>query len=356
METDSSARPHELLDLRIKDIEFKEGDGGKYAQIVVNGKTGERVLPLIDSIPYISQWISLHPQGSNTEALLFPNMKTGKPIQVNAIFKIYQNYKKYFTSLLSSENVPDEDKKKIRDLLKKRWNPYVHRHSAITEKSSILSSDSKLRVYAGWTPRSQMHHKYVHLGGGEASNDLLKAKGMIKDDKHSVNILSPKICPNPNCKESNRPDAQFCYRCNFIISFEGYQKSVEEHKRKEQEILELKDQMAQSKQEIKDRFQAYESKMAEFVHNIQTSLKSEETQHKVSSLVMAKMREILDRVAPDWYQEVFGPRANKLTPEAHKKVDEWHKILTAQIDAENSQRDLELQKQRKVLIDSMGRS
>jgi hypothetical protein len=96
--------------------------------------------------------------------------------------------------------------------------------------------------------------------------------------------------------------------------------------------------------------------MAEFVHDIQANLNHEETQHKVSTLVMQKMREILDRVAPDWYQEVYGPNAHKLSdnPKAVEKINEWIKILTAQIDAENRQRDLELQKQRKILIDSMG--
>jgi DNA topoisomerase VI subunit A len=96
----------------------------------VNGKTGERVLPLIDSIPYVTQWISNHPQGSNREALLLPNLQTGNAIQVGGIHKAYKSYKKYFTSLLSSENVPEEDKKKIRNLLKKPWNPYIQSANA----------------------------------------------------------------------------------------------------------------------------------------------------------------------------------------------------------------------------------
>jgi glutaredoxin len=159
------------------------------------------------------------------------------------MFRTYKNYKKYFESLLSSKDVPEEDKKRIRDLLNKRWNPYVLSHSAITEKSGMLSSDSKLRQYAGWTPRSNMHYKYVHFGGGESMNDLLKTKGILKDDKHSVNILAPKICPH--CKEQNRPDAQFCYKCNFVISFEAHQKSMEERERKDQEIRELKEQVGE---------------------------------------------------------------------------------------------------------------
>ncbi|MGB6594485.1 MAG: hypothetical protein WBE68_23540, partial [Candidatus Nitrosopolaris sp.] len=246
MEVDTSARPHELLRLKIKDVEFINGEGdggsGRYAKIVVNGKTGERSLPLIDSIPYITQWISLHPQGSNREAILLPNMQTGNALHVDAMLKAYNTYKEHFRSLLSSETVSEEDKKKIGNLLKKRWNPYVHRHSAITEKSGILSSDSKLRQYAGWTARSNMHYKYVHFSGGEATNDLLRAKGILKDDKHSVNILQPKTCTH--CKESNRPDAQFCFKCNFVMSFEAYQKGMEEREKKDQEIHELKEQMA----------------------------------------------------------------------------------------------------------------
>jgi integrase/recombinase XerD len=243
MEVDTGARPHELLKLRIKDVEFISGeDGSRYAKIVVNGKTGERALPLIDSIPYVTQWISLHPQGTNREAILLPNKKTGKEIQVNGMLKIYtKTYREYFTSLLSSSNVPDEDKKKITELLRKPWNPYVHRHSAITEKSGLLSSDAKLRQFAGWTSRSNMHHKYVHFSGGESMKDLLKAKGILKEDKKLENILQPKSCPH--CREPNRPDARFCAKCNFVMSFEAYQKGMEEREKKDQEIHGLKEQM-----------------------------------------------------------------------------------------------------------------
>jgi len=54
-----SARPHELLKLKIKDLVFKlTPDKKQYAEILVNGKTGTRHIPLIDSIPYIKEWIN----------------------------------------------------------------------------------------------------------------------------------------------------------------------------------------------------------------------------------------------------------------------------------------------------------
>jgi integrase len=250
MDVDTGARPAELLGLRLKDVEFIKGEGnGRYAQIVVNGKTGQRPLVLIDSIPYITQWISEHPQRDNREAFLLHNSQNpGKVVQVGTMHKAYIRYKKYFTKLLSSD-IPEDDKKRIKNLLKKRWNPYIHRHSAITEKSGILSSDSKLRQYAGWSVTSNMHRKYVHFSGGEAKNDLLRAKGIIKDEKQSINILQPMICPS--CKESNKPDAQFCYKCNFIMSYSAYQKDREEREKKDQEIHELKEQVG----EIRDLYQ-----------------------------------------------------------------------------------------------------
>jgi integrase len=133
MQMDVGCRPHELLKLRIKDLQFKEGDnGGRYADIVVSGKTGERGLPLIDSIPYVTQWISNHPQGSNRDAILLPNKRNGNAIQPSTLVKVYEHYKEYFTSLLSRHDVPEDDKKMIKELLTKKWNPYVHRHSTIT--------------------------------------------------------------------------------------------------------------------------------------------------------------------------------------------------------------------------------
>src|SRR5437899_8241660 len=64
MARDLSARPYEILNLKIKDIVFKTtADNKQYAEVLVNGKTGTRHIPLIQSIPYIKDWLSDHPSG-----------------------------------------------------------------------------------------------------------------------------------------------------------------------------------------------------------------------------------------------------------------------------------------------------
>ena len=52
---DTSCRPHEIVKLKIKDIVFKTTGKSQYAEALVNGKTGTRPIPLIDSIPYLKQ-------------------------------------------------------------------------------------------------------------------------------------------------------------------------------------------------------------------------------------------------------------------------------------------------------------
>jgi hypothetical protein len=93
MSRDSAARPHELLKLRIKDVVFKLApDKKQYAEILVNGKTGTRHIPLIDSIPYIKDWINRHPQSGNPNAILLCGFgkSLNRAISVAGLNKIYQ--------------------------------------------------------------------------------------------------------------------------------------------------------------------------------------------------------------------------------------------------------------------------
>ena len=104
--------------------------------------------------------------------------------------------KKIFPKLLDSPDVLPEDKPRIRELLKKPWNPYIRRHSALTEKSIILK-EHVLRQHAGWIFSSQMHLKYLHYLGNESNESLLEAYGLV-DKGIQIDQLRPKQCPNCN--------------------------------------------------------------------------------------------------------------------------------------------------------------
>jgi integrase len=72
MAMDTSARPHEILNLKIKDIHFKMSSSGiQYAEVLFSGKTKARTVPLLSSLPYVKEWINDHPFNENTNSWLF---------------------------------------------------------------------------------------------------------------------------------------------------------------------------------------------------------------------------------------------------------------------------------------------
>jgi integrase len=241
MAKDTSCRPHELLKLRIKDMQFKTAGNYQYAEVVVNGKTGTRPLPLIHSVPYIKDYLDHeHPQPGNPNAILIAaNGKSiGRPIGVLSLEQIYARYRKgLFPKLLESANVPPEDKKKINELLGKPWNPYILRHSALTEKSTILK-EHVLRQHAGWSGRSQMHLKYLHYFGNESSESLLEAYGILPRGQQ-IDQLKPKQCPN--CSEPNKPDSKFCAKCRMVLTYDAYKQTLETQKEKDDKLTKMEE-------------------------------------------------------------------------------------------------------------------
>jgi integrase/recombinase XerD len=93
MARDLSARPHEILNLKIKDVVFKAAGNKQYAEVLVNDKTGSRHIPLIQSIPYIKEWLSNHPSRNNPNSALFIALgrnSMGKQLNVHGIDGIYK--------------------------------------------------------------------------------------------------------------------------------------------------------------------------------------------------------------------------------------------------------------------------
>lgn len=240
MANDTSARPHEILSLKISDVKFSLTEEGiQYAEVRIReGKTGPRVVPLFDSIPYLKDWIADHPTGTNPESQLFVAKcysSYGIKLTYDGLVYRYSYYykTKYFPKLLDESNIPDADKAFIRNMLTKPWNLYIFRHSALTEKSQILP-EAILRDHAGWTMSSSMPAIYLHLSG-ESSKILLQKKGIMKrQDRETFDVLKPKQCPN--CRESNKPDDRFCASCKMVLKYETYNETLEEQERKDLEI------------------------------------------------------------------------------------------------------------------------
>ena len=261
MANDTSARPHELLNLKIKDIIFKISSttGMQYAEVhITKSKTKPRTLPLIFSIPYVKDWIDSHPLSNNPDAFLFVSLADsnfGKRLSENALYKLYVlNYKKrYFPKLVNDNedsSIPEPEKSYIRNLLTKPWTPYIQRHSALTAKSLILKEHT-LRDYAVWSMSSKMPQVYIHYFGNESSKSLLEAYGIEDYKKEKTNVLKSKSCPN--CNEPNKPDGKFCFKCKMVLTFDSYKETLEKQQEKDNDIEELK----RSVTFLSDKFNAF---------------------------------------------------------------------------------------------------
>jgi integrase len=210
MARDLSARPHEILNLKIKDVVFKNANSYQYAEVLVNGKTGSRHIPLIQSIPYLKDWLANHPSRNNPKSPLFVSLDYHsmgrKQLTRMGLYDIYRIYKHvFFPKLLQDPTISSEDKEKIKDFLQKPFNPYIRRHSALTEKSTKLKSNI-LNQHAGWSVNSNMAQKYLHYYGNESSESLLEAYGIVTANTNvPIDRLNPKICSN--CNEGNTADS-----------------------------------------------------------------------------------------------------------------------------------------------------
>ncbi|MGD9533895.1 MAG: hypothetical protein AB7V56_09025 [Candidatus Nitrosocosmicus sp.] len=235
---DMSARPHEILNLKIKDIIFKRtNDGKQYAEVSIKGgKTKSRIVPLIDSIPYVKELITNHTSGLNSNSWLFvsnSNTKLGSKLTYDGLSYQYKYFykTKFFPGLLNDETVPEGDKSLIRNMLTKPWNLYIFRHSALTEKSQILK-EHVLRNHAGWTMSSKMPQVYIHYFGNESSKSLLLSKGLIRPQDNENDFVSIKYKECPNCHEPNKQGNKFCIKCKMVLTFDSYSEVRNEDKNK----------------------------------------------------------------------------------------------------------------------------
>ncbi|MDN5845348.1 MAG: site-specific integrase [Candidatus Nitrosocosmicus sp.] len=266
--SDMSARPHEILNLKVKDIIFKiTEDGIQYAEArITQGKTGPRTVPLIDSIPYVKEWLEEHPNGNNSDSFIFISLGNnyGSNLTLDGLSSHYDYYKtKYFPNLLNDITIPEKDKTVVKNMLTKPWNLYVFRHSALTEKSMILP-ESILKDHAGWTMSSKMTQIYIHLSG-ESSKVLLQKRGVLrKEDMEVSDTWRPKFCSN--CNEPNKIENKFCIKCRMVLSFDSYMDTLKEQKSKDEERIKrieerYQNDMKQMKIEIENKLQEIRSRI-----------------------------------------------------------------------------------------------
>ncbi len=197
---ESGCRIGEIANLKIKDVFFDEY-GGK---ISVTGKTGARIVRLVNSSPYLHEWINNHPYNNNRENYLWINLK-GKPVTYTRIASILKNSSR-------------------RAGINKRVHPHLLRHSRATYLAGYLT-EAQMKDYLGWVQASKMAGIYVHMNGRDTDKAVLKLNGIKVDEERKEQKLQPKHCLR--CKTMNEVTNRFCKICGFVLDQEEANKIIE---------------------------------------------------------------------------------------------------------------------------------
>jgi len=230
MAWDLDARNHEVTNIGIKNIRFKE----RYAEgEIPEGKTGSGPILLTASYPFALAWYNQHPFKTNQRAKLICDLRTGRPLDPDYLWKMMMNLRKRIVDLLKSDAINDEkERQKLEYLVKsKKWNPYCIRHSAISSDSDYLPGYA-LNKKVRWSPNSKQPGRYIK---NRLSDDLKKtilAKHGLIDQEGTVKQVSV-ICPK--CDMINARTNDICARkeCGYPLS----QRGLDELRKMESETL-----------------------------------------------------------------------------------------------------------------------
>jgi len=194
---ETGARIGELIDLSIKS--FEDHKYGK--KIVVDGKTGPRRLILISSVPYLQEWLIVHPRRNERDAPVWVNIgnvRKGEKMTYAAVNKMLR-----------------ETAKKAG--VDKPVNPHHFRHSRATYMASKFT-EYQLCQWFGWVQGSRTPRVYVHLSGKDLDMDYARLYGIEDEEEERISTMAPKTCPR--CGSSVEHDAHFCYKCGMALDME----------------------------------------------------------------------------------------------------------------------------------------
>lgn len=196
---ESGCRVSEIGNMKIKHVAFEEYG----ARLTVNGKTGMRKILVINSAPYLQEWINHHSDNHSENYLwIKTDGQTFTYTRIAAILK-------------------DAAKKAG---IKKRIYPHLLRHSRATFLASRMS-EASMKQYLGWTQSSKMAATYIHMSGKETDEAILMASGVEIKKEKLQSAMQPRKCER--CKTVNEVTNKFCKICGLPLDDEESGKIIE---------------------------------------------------------------------------------------------------------------------------------
>ena len=192
---DSGVRLGELLHMKVNSVNFD-----KYGAIlrVPQGKTGFRQVRVIgNSIPYLNQWLSVHPNRGKGEAPLFCNLSEGIRGRAMTPHDVYTMIKKV----------------KKRAGITRRIYPHLYRHSYATRMASRVT-EAPLEAQLGWVHGSDQTRTYVHLSMRDQDRAVLKGLG-VQVEEEGTELKDDRFKTCPRCHQETPGNSLYCVVCGL---------------------------------------------------------------------------------------------------------------------------------------------
>ncbi|MBU2576537.1 MAG: site-specific integrase [Nanoarchaeota archaeon] len=203
---ESGCRIGEIGTLKIKNMSFEQYG----TRLTVNGKTGMRKILVINSTPYLQEWINHHPDNENPEAYMWVRAD-GNTLCYARISHILKR---------SAQKAG----------IKKRVYPHLLRHSRATHLASIMR-EASMKQYFGWTQSSRMAGVYIHMSGKDTDNAILQASGIKIEEKEIARDMQPKICIR--CSSTNPVTNVVCGTCGLPLDKKQAEEIITNQTKKE---------------------------------------------------------------------------------------------------------------------------
>lgn len=221
---DAGARSGELQNLTVGDV----SDAKNGLRIFVDGKTGQRSVLLICSVPYLQRWLTDHPSSDDGDAPLWS--KLSKPEELT-----YRRFRYIFDDVARRADVT------------KPVTPTNFRKSNASWLAEKGMNQAFIEDRQGRKRGSDATAHYVARFGGEAEDEYARMQG-IDIDEEEPEPIAPLECPR--CGRNTPRHEPACVWCNQAISHAGIQ-SLDEQ---QQEVRNALFRFAQEKPELIEDF------------------------------------------------------------------------------------------------------
>ncbi|GAB7090267.1 hypothetical protein JCM18237_05380 [Halorubrum luteum] len=210
---DTGARSGELQDPTVGDV----SDHQYGLQLRVDGRRGERSVPLIPSVPYLNRWLNEHPAPDDPDAPLWSKLDEPESIS-------YRSFNNAFKDAADRAGVT------------KPATPTNFRKSNATYLARQDMPQAFIEDRQGRKRGSEATAHYVAKFGGEVDDKYAQLHGKeVEDDDPELH--APIECPR--CHRETPADEAFCVWCRQALEHDAVREIEETEEEQRRNLLKI---------------------------------------------------------------------------------------------------------------------